>query len=145
MRQRRPSLDGRDSCFLAFRRKEWTFRRKPGATSCCVGADLGAWVERQSCLRQAEAGNSTKCARQFGRRSLIVHRTDGRMERLAWLNWTKGLRMTLHDHGGDAELDSEIKAAVGALESIEETDAVEVLATWKETRMAITQKNLSRG
>ena len=49
------------------------------------------------------------------------------------------------DHGGDTELESEIEAVVGALEPIEESDAVEVLATWKQTRTAMTQEKLSRG
>ena len=42
------------------------------------------------------------------------------------------------DFGGDREFDSEIKAIVGALEPTEESDAVEVLATWKQTRTTMT-------
>ena len=38
------------------------------------------------------------------------------------------------DFGGDAEFEPEIEVIVGALETMEESDVVEVLATWKQTR-----------
>ena len=46
--------------------------------------------------------------------------------------------------GGDAEFESAIEAIVGALEPIEESDAVEVLASWKQTRTATNQEKLNR-
>ena len=49
------------------------------------------------------------------------------------------------DFGGDTEFESEIEAIVGALEPIEESDAIEVLSTWKQTRTAMTQEKLNRG
>ena len=48
------------------------------------------------------------------------------------------------DFGSNAEFQSEVEAIVGAPESIEESDAVEVLATWKQTRTATNQEKLSR-
>ena len=44
------------------------------------------------------------------------------------------------EFGGDAEIEFEIEATVGALEPTEESDAIEVLATWKQTH-----EKLSRG
>ena len=49
------------------------------------------------------------------------------------------------DFGGDTEFESEIEAIVGALEPTEESDAIEVLSTWKQTRTAMTQEKLNRG
>ena len=49
------------------------------------------------------------------------------------------------EFGDDAELGSEIEAIVGALETTEESDAIEVLATLKQTRTAMAQEKLSRG
>ena len=49
------------------------------------------------------------------------------------------------DLGGDTEFESEIEAVVGALEAIEESDAIEALATWKQTRAAMAQEKLNRG
>ena len=46
----------------------------------------------------------------------------GLMEHVVWMNWKTQLIV------------SEIEAIVGALEPIEESDVVEVLATWKQTR-----------
>ena len=54
----------------------------------------------------------------------------------------------LQDHVGfqdDAEFESEIEAIVGALEPIGESDAVEVLTTWKQTRMAMNQEKAQSG
>ena len=51
----------------------------------------------------------------------------------------------LVDFGDDAEFESEIEAVVGALQPVEDSDAVEVLATRKQTRKAVTQEKLSRG
>ena len=48
------------------------------------------------------------------------------------------------EFGRDAECASEILATVGALEPIEESDAVDVLATWKQTRSAMNQEKLSQ-
>ena len=45
----------------------------------------------------------------------------------------------------DDERESEIEALVGALERKEESDAIEVLATWKETRTAMAHEKLNRG
>ena len=45
-----------------------------------------------------------------------------------------------HDYvefGDDAVLESEIEAIVAAQEPLEESDANEVLATWKQTRTAM--------
>ena len=49
------------------------------------------------------------------------------------------------EFGDDDERKSEIEAIVGALERKEESDAIEVLATWKETRTAMAQEKLNRG
>ena len=49
------------------------------------------------------------------------------------------------EFGDDAELESEIGAIEGALEPLEESDTIEVLATLKQTRTAMTQEKLSRG
>ena len=48
------------------------------------------------------------------------------------------------EFGGDVEFGSEIEAIVAALEPIEESDLVEVLATWKQTRTATAQEKLNR-
>ena len=48
------------------------------------------------------------------------------------------------ESGDDAEFESEIEAIVGALGTIEESDAIEVPATWKQTRTAMTQEKLTR-
>ena len=48
------------------------------------------------------------------------------------------------EFGDDAELESENEAIVGALEPTEESDAVEVLATWKQTKTAMAQVKLNR-
>ena len=47
------------------------------------------------------------------------------------------------DFGGGAEFESEIEAIVGAPEPTKESDAVEV-ATWKQTRTAMTQEKHNR-
>ena len=44
------------------------------------------------------------------------------------------------EFGDDAEFEF-----VGVLEPIEEREAVEVLATWKQTKTAMTQEKLKRG
>ena len=48
------------------------------------------------------------------------------------------------EFGGDAEFESETEAIVGALGPIEESDAIEVFATWKQTRTATTREAQSR-
>ena len=49
------------------------------------------------------------------------------------------------EFGDDVEQESGIEAIVGALEPIEESDAIEVLATWKLTWTAMAQEKLNRG
>ena len=49
------------------------------------------------------------------------------------------------EFGDDAELESELEAIARALEPMEESDAIEVLATWKQTRTAMVQEKLNRG
>ena len=49
------------------------------------------------------------------------------------------------EFGDDEELESEIEAIVGSLEPTEESDAIEVLTTWKQTRTAMAQEKLNRG
>ena len=43
------------------------------------------------------------------------------------------------------ELEHEIEAMIAGAEPIEESDAVEVLATWRPTRTAMIQARVSRG
>ena len=50
----------------------------------------------------------------------------------------------LVEFGDDVELESEIAAIVGGLEPIEGIDALEVLATRKQTRTAMVQEKLNR-
>ena len=45
----------------------------------------------------------------------------------------------------DDELDREFDDIVAAAEPIEEAEAVEVLATWRQTHAAMTQEKLDRG
>ena len=45
----------------------------------------------------------------------------------------------------DLEVEHEIEAVVTGLEPSEESDAVEVLATWRSTRTSMTQENSTRG
>ena len=121
---------------------------KPRAASFCVDADSGAWIEQRPCLRHAEAGSLRRYTRRSERRFLVVHWTGGRMELLVWMNWKTELNMSLRiswTSEGDAEFESEIEAIVGALLPVEGSDAVEVLATRKQTRKAVTQEKLSRG
>ena len=63
--------------------------------------------------------------------------------------WTNRKRVEdeTQDHvefGDDAEFESEIEAIVGALEPTEESDATEVLATWKQTRTAMAHSRTVR-
>ena len=65
-----------------------------------------------------------------------------------WRNLKTRSRTKPHDHvefGDDAEVESETEAIVGAQESLEESDANEVLATWKQARTATAQEKLNRG
>ena len=49
------------------------------------------------------------------------------------------------EFGDDSEFESELEAIVGALEPMEESDAIEVLATWKQIKTAMTQEKLIEG
>ena len=73
------------------------------------------------------------CAWRSGRRFLVVHGIGGLMDfRVEELD--DRIEKETQDHvefGDDDERESEIEALVGALERKEESDAIEVLATWK--------------
>ena len=147
MRRRRLALADRDLCLPVFKQKGLTCRQKPEATSLCLDVDSGAWVEQRSFLRHSEAGSLMRCASAI--------RTS-----LPWLSgpdlWSHGT-FGVHeledrvedepqdhmDFGSDAEFESEVEAIVAALRPISESDAVEVPATWKQTRMAMTQEKLN--
>ena len=68
-----------------------------------------------------------------------------------WFHGTFGVEWIedeTQDHvefGDDAELESEIEAIVGGLEPIEESDAIEVLATWKKNQDGMAQEKLNLG
>ena len=110
-----------------------------------MDTDSKAWVEQRSCLPHAEAVTLMKCARRFERRFLVVHLAQ-------WSHGTFGVdelevrsEDEPQDHvdvGGYGEFESEIEAIVGALEPIEESDAVEALATWKQIRTAMNQQKI---
>ncbi|CAK0911130.1 unnamed protein product, partial [Prorocentrum cordatum] len=49
------------------------------------------------------------------------------------------------EEGAEDDVTQEIDAIVQAAEPIEESDAVEILATWKQTRVAMNKERLDRG
>ncbi|CAK0868212.1 unnamed protein product [Prorocentrum cordatum] len=49
------------------------------------------------------------------------------------------------DEGAEDDVTREIDAIVQAAEPIDESDAVEILATWKQTRVAMNREKLDRG
>ena len=104
----------------------------------CVDVDSGAWVEQRSCLQHEEAGSLMKCLCTAIRTSFPgcpldwgFHGTFG-VDELE--DRVEDEPQDHTDFRGVAEFESEIEATVGALEPIEESDAVEVLAVWKENQ-----------
>ena len=60
----------------------------------------------------------------------------------------EGLELNVEDDPetqGDTEAEREIEAIIAGVEPIEESDAVEVLTTWRHTRTAVTLDKLTRG
>ena len=45
----------------------------------------------------------------------------------------------------DPEVEHEIESAIAGLEPFEESDAVGVLATWRQTKTAMTEEKWTRG
>ena len=106
------------------------------------GCRLGSLGKPTIMSATAGAGSLTMCAWQSGRRLLEVHHIGGLMGLLLWMNWKIGSRMKpkiISTFGDDTEFESEIKAIVDAQEP-----TFEVLATWKQTRTAMTQEKLRR-
>ena len=143
----RPSLDGQDLCVPVFRRKGLTCRLKTGRGSIvlrgCRLESLGPatimsatrrrWEfdEKRTAIRTSFLGCPPDRRGEFG-----VDELEDRVE------------AEPQDHvdlGSDAEFEPEIEAIVGALEPREESDTVEVLATWTQTRRAMNQEKLNRG
>ena len=107
------------------------------------------WVERRSCLRQAEVGSLfDDMILKFILRPVLqfVHaKSPVRPPVCCTTRKRRSNRRAHVDLGGDTEFESEIEAVVGALEAIEESDAIEAHATWQQTRAAMAQEKLNRG